>query len=477
MRKRNSKKLVKLDISSCFDSIYTHSLPWSTLGREVAKENLKYLAPTFGGKFDTLMQVMNRGETNGIVTGPEFSRIFAEIILQDVDIDLENILFRNYGINNRIEYEIFRYVDDYFLFCNDDSIISNIKNHLSEILKTMKLNLSAEKLEVYERPIITSLTIAKNRISECLESRISTKFEIREVSDTGENVKHFSVRVQGKTLITDFKASIKNSDVRYKDVLNYTLAAVERRINYIFRNFKKNHKEFRDDKELVRSLIALLGFAMFIYAAQPRVNFTVRLTRIVSTIVDKLHELLIPRDLKDHVFKYIFDNISRHVRHTPRDRFHEMETLYLLLALSKLGRNYRIPEEKVADFLGIEKDQNGRYFTERRMTYFAISVCLLYIRSKNKYSQLRDFLEHEIRRKFSERKAYWKSDAELIIAALDLQCCPYISNNLKVELAKLYDIQIARVPLLSRDTPYWFTNWDNFDLSRELDKKRAREVY
>jgi hypothetical protein len=193
--------------------------------------------------------------------------------------------------------------------------------------------------------------------------------------------------------------------------------------------------------------------------------------------VDKLHEVEVERDLKDRVFKFIFDSINRHVKHTPHDRFHEVETLYLLLALNKLGRSYRIPERNIATFVGLEISDAGDYSSKRHMSYFAISVCLLYVRNQARYAKLRIFLEAEIKKKFEDRKAYLNQDAELVIAALDLQCCPYISDGLKKYIAESYGVKVGRVPKLQCAAPYWFTNWKNFDLSRELDKKRVREVY
>jgi len=38
------------------------------------------------------MQSANYGETNGIIIGPEFSRIFAELILQQIDKSVESDL-------------------------------------------------------------------------------------------------------------------------------------------------------------------------------------------------------------------------------------------------------------------------------------------------------------------------------------------------------------------------------------------------
>jgi hypothetical protein len=474
---RKFGKLFKFDVSSCFDSIYTHSIAWATLGHEVAKENLTRLDSTFGGKFDKLLREMNRGETNGIVIGPEFSRVFAEVILQGVDRSLEQVLLSEHGLSNRAEYEIFRYVDDYFVFCDREEVALYVKLHLSELLKLVKLTLNSEKSEVYQRPIITPLTIAKNRISGCLAGRVITTTERKSDPDGGDDIDYFSVKVEAKILITDFKAALKESDVKYKDILNYTLASVERKVNIIFRNFEANHELHKDYRELVAAVLDLLEFSTFIYAAQPRVNFTVRLTRIIATVVDKLHEFEVEPDLKDRVFKFIFDSINRHIRHTPHDRFHEVETLYLLLALNKLGRGYRIPERNIAKFIGLDIGESGAYSFKRYLNYFSISVCLLYVRKQKRYRQLREFLEDEIRKKFKDRKAYWNSDAELVIAALDLQCCPYISQQLKEDIASCYGIEAARVPLLEQASTYWFTNWEGFDLSRELDKKRAREVY
>jgi len=76
---------------------------------------------TFGYKFDKLLMDLNYNETNGIVIGPEFSRIFAEIILQRIDL---HVLRRTeeQGLKHKTDYEVFRYVDDYFLFCNDEHV-------------------------------------------------------------------------------------------------------------------------------------------------------------------------------------------------------------------------------------------------------------------------------------------------------------------------------------------------------------------
>lgn len=75
---------IRLDISSFFDSIYTHSIPWAihTIAVAKKKRNDKTL---LGNKLDKCMQSMNYNQTNGILVGNAVSRIVSEIILCTID--------------------------------------------------------------------------------------------------------------------------------------------------------------------------------------------------------------------------------------------------------------------------------------------------------------------------------------------------------------------------------------------------------
>lgn len=77
--------MMKMDILNCFGSIYTHSVDWAYLGdKEVAKNNINK-KNRFSSNIDLIMQNMNYKETNGILVGPEFSRLFAEVIFTELD--------------------------------------------------------------------------------------------------------------------------------------------------------------------------------------------------------------------------------------------------------------------------------------------------------------------------------------------------------------------------------------------------------
>src|SRR3546814_6195653 len=89
------------------------------------------------------MQRANYNETNGIVVGPEFSRVFAEIILQRVDQKVIANLAVNGLVFNR-DYEIRRYVDDFFVFSNATEILDKVESrseeHTSELQSLMRIS-------------------------------------------------------------------------------------------------------------------------------------------------------------------------------------------------------------------------------------------------------------------------------------------------------------------------------------------------
>ncbi|WP_439603700.1 antiviral reverse transcriptase Drt3b [Shinella sp.] len=471
-------KLLKLDISKCFDSIYTHSLPWVVLGAEACKANLELSINTFGGRFDKLMQDMNQGETNGIVIGPEFSRVFSEIILQGVDKKLQEKLLFEDGLRNKVDYEIFRYVDDYFIFHNDGDFPEKAERYLSIFLKEMKLNLNSGKSESYEKPIITRITIAKNKVRSILTNNIVIFEETRiNPDDNLSELKVYNTSVDPNRFIVDFKTVLSETGVTYRDILNYTYSAIERKVKTIFDRYSKNATRYQDPPRLLKALMGILEFCFFTYASNPRVNFSVRLTRILATMVDRLNDLGIASDLKGQLFKYAFDNIVRQLKRSHQREFREVETLYLILGLKKLGREYHLSEDNLARYLGIVTNSAGEFSRPRHLDYFSITTSLLYMGGRKRYAKLRKFIETDIIATFQSRSAYAYKDAELVMLFLDLQCCPHISTATLHKISDHYSLGVFELPFIKSAANHWFTNWTNFDLSFELDKKRTREVY
>ncbi|TOB35951.1 DNA-binding protein, partial [Vibrio parahaemolyticus] len=133
--------MLQVDVSKCFPSIYTHSIGWAVKSKRLAKSKAK---GSFDGEFDNLMQLTNYRETNGILIGPEVSRIFSEIILQKIDLNLiEKMHDSGYTISK--DYEFRRYVDDYFIFYRSDDVKNSIIKNLEHCLLDYKMYLNEAK--------------------------------------------------------------------------------------------------------------------------------------------------------------------------------------------------------------------------------------------------------------------------------------------------------------------------------------------
>ena len=113
----------KVDYKACFESIYTHSYKW-IIERNVIDSKNAHNSHLFIA-IDRVLQNINGKSSNGIPIGPEFSRMMAEILLQQVDVDVKKALSNN-GFQNGRDYAIFRYVDDVHIFAKNAEVVENI---------------------------------------------------------------------------------------------------------------------------------------------------------------------------------------------------------------------------------------------------------------------------------------------------------------------------------------------------------------
>ncbi len=480
-------KLLKLDITKCFDSIYTHSIAWAILGKMNTKESIPLAKKTFAGQFDGLMQSINHSETNGIIIGPELSRIFAEIILQAADKKIEQALEKKYDLKNKVHYEMLRYVDDYFIFYNEEQDKNKIVEESQQALKEYKLYFNTAKEDEYEKPLITKMSIAKGKISKLLEKKLIYKLEEIDKSKLkgaklkdAENNKIYkgSIYVKTKNFITEFKTIIKECNVEYKDMLNYSFSTVERKCQTIMSNYDKAHPDHRSEEGLIKAIIGILEFVFFIYSVSPRVNTTIKLCRILRIFLSFFKENPNIENLesKNRVFKCIYDNIQLVLKKNKQDKTTQVETLYLLIALSELGREYLLEEDVLDEYFGIKEQGNN-------LNYFSLTVILYYMKNRVKYKKLRGKIKKVIIKRFKSEKATMEKSAEHTMLLLDMVSCPFIEERTKRTILGLYGINnrnqssILAFHNAGKSKRMWFTTWEGFNFRKELDTKRSQEVY
>lgn len=319
--------LLKFDVQDCFNSIYTHSILWATLGGVEQGKNAWYLEQykdTFGNKFDELMQRMNFGETNGIIIGPEFSRIFAEIILQRIDKEVETFMISQKKYLN-VDYECYRYVDDYFLFYNDDDTKNTILEQFSLRLREYKLTINDSKTKHFERPFVTEITIAKQKIDNLLSENIKLKThnedaleiidddekDISQIEERDENkfkieklkellLESITLYINPNVFNAKYKVIIKESGVEYKSVINYSLARICTKLERLLKRFDYRFKYLsyyskhidkltsgedkqqciklkkQDEKAITNFIVNILDVVFFLYSTNKRLNTTLK---------------------------------------------------------------------------------------------------------------------------------------------------------------------------------------------------------
>lgn len=135
---------------------------------------------------------MNYNETNGIVIGPEFSRLFAEVILQYIDKCVENKLYEK-GYKWNVDYECYRYVDDHFFFYNNKEVLEAVRQSYAYHLNEYKMTISNEKTEDIDRPFITPISRAKLAIDKLIHDTITINVD-------DDLLKRTNLRTMPKTL-------------------------------------------------------------------------------------------------------------------------------------------------------------------------------------------------------------------------------------------------------------------------------------
>lgn len=131
--------MFKTDITNCYASIYTHSIPWALHGKEEAKGKKKE-EKLIGNAIDAKIRDMQYGQTNGIPQGSVLMDFIAEIVLGYCDL----LLFEELEKKKIKDYKILRYRDDYRIFVSEVTVGECILRILNGILigLGMKLNVS-----------------------------------------------------------------------------------------------------------------------------------------------------------------------------------------------------------------------------------------------------------------------------------------------------------------------------------------------
>jgi hypothetical protein len=140
------------DISECYGSIYTHTVPWALHTKPVAKKSRTDYS-LIGNVIDKHLRDMSFGQTNGIPQGSALMDLIAEMVLGYADLLLSRRI-RNSGVK---DYHILRYRDDYRIFSNNPQDAHVIAKHITEVLMDLGLRLNAQKTMASDNVVEVSI--------------------------------------------------------------------------------------------------------------------------------------------------------------------------------------------------------------------------------------------------------------------------------------------------------------------------------
>lgn len=340
---------IKLDIQNFFPSIYTHSLAWAILGdKSIAKKTIGDKT-SFANATDIICQKINFNETNGLIIGPEFSRVMSELLLTQVDAILLKDLALEKGKSINKDYIIYRYIDDYFIFAKDISTTNEIEEKLDSLLEEYNLHLNTGKKDIQTRPFkmySTPIVELKQSLKSFRLDKLFTSFELKnnklEKNTLEETVFIYGKKIHWNELFTKVERIIYENKSSSQKVVNYFLQAIRSSIDY--------------DGGRPWGIINSLEIITSIYSLDINNDSTKHLIAIAAKVNIKCNNLLIteqknkeelnseddnfPEKLKNineiiNNINIVKENVFQSLYFSMKNNFEKMEVMYDLLILFK----------------------------------------------------------------------------------------------------------------------------------------------
>ncbi len=443
--------MLKLDVSKHFYNIYTHSISWALYTKKYSQKN-KNENELFGNFFDKLMQDSNNGETSGILVGSEVSRIFAEIIMQRIDLDIQS--------DSRLtsmDYKIKRYVDDYFIFSNDDNDLEIIQNVIEEKLLSYKLHINHSKIEKYTHPIITPNSIMRFKLDLELNDKIKKIFDLK-CEDSNTQKFNYNLKMLAEEIIPNIQAIIKLEKFDYKTGYKWACQIL---IRELLKKFDNNISNVAD-KFLPQKFYLIMKAIFFLFVIVPDIELSLGLGELIININKFENEYKIKN------VKFLFNEINRLIQ--KQNKISSNLPIFLL--------NIIIPMRQYKEICNFNPKIFENYIDklEFNSCYFQIVSILYYIENDSNYIDVKNNLIKKL-------SYYDFTDCNVnchsMLMFLDISSCPFIIRSDKNQIFE----SLQKGPfktifnLNKKGDTNWFVNWGNDILFMYKYKKRLAKLY
>lgn len=468
-----------LDVSKCFNSIYTHTLYWAVANVETAKDNTNAIG--FANDFDKLMQSMNYNETNGICIGPEVSRVFAEIIFSEIDKRVVSYL-SNKELFFGKDYEFRRYVDDYYVFSQDVGAADKVTAAIAFALSEFNLHLNTEKTSTIARPFATK----RSQIIADVNSSISVFFD-KLISHQVKDGEKFALprRVWRsdalmRSFIKTVKATCTLHGTGYETVSDYIVSAVSKRVVELSDGYSRSlGYDDVDIESHISAHLLLVEIIYFFYTVNPTVRASLNVARAVITSTRLFREKFPDRlpYLAENVVRWTLDlagSISRGEKHKHLTAV-PVEVLNILIPMREIAEDEPLVDDLIESMC--KSVETFEYFeivsfmflAGGRVRHRSLTLAL--------FARARMIVQQGLGPRVDSLSAH---------LCLDMLTCPYVpldkrSSWFNVLRSRCGIAMIPSADTLSAVTAMeaypWFVRWDRVDLLSLLRKKELSSVY
>ncbi|KJU70976.1 hypothetical protein UC77_11960 [Clostridium baratii] len=315
------KYFIRTDYKACFDSIYTHTFNW-IIGKDV-NDTKEFKNGSVYTSIDRILMNINARTSNGIVVGPEYSRMVAEMLLQTIDRDVYSILLnQNFVVGEN--YNVYRYVDDIFIFAESEKLANKIVDLYAEASRKYLLQLNEGKLYKSKVPFVledwlNDTNLFTNRASMLLfyshdEQKVFVEnYHKEDGEEESEKIikshllKSRALSTSKRTIMNQFNELICKYEAKDRTIVAYFLGTL---LNKVGRN-KDNVNIFRDN--ISESVVFdFLDLAFYVYSFFPNYGNTQKLLSIISYVRDE-YDIFEKKDKLQNLFNryaFVFDKAN-----------------------------------------------------------------------------------------------------------------------------------------------------------------------
>lgn len=348
--------MVKADISNCFPSIYTHSLPWALVGKSTSKINRN--KSEWFNKIDYYTQLMKNGETHGLIIGPHTSNLLSEIILCSID-------------NRLNKWDYIRNIDDFTCYVETYDKAQEFLIELSKELREFDLILNHKKTEIIELPVAaTEQWVHKlNLISSLLKNGklnyngakayLDSAIELMKSNKMNSAILNYAIKVLGSVELTsNAKEYCLKTIFHWSLIYPYLIPTLDKNV---FEVFSADISQITDiSQEIFKSSLEKRNYEAISYAIYFAIKYKFKVKDICadnaiksSNCIYKLLAYIYFKKQKDKDSINLLKNHAKELVINEDDFNRNWLFVYEVLSVSFLKGDWKSMKRKKVSFIHI----------------------------------------------------------------------------------------------------------------------------